>query len=92
MAVNSDSPAMRRAVGFDDARRESAERQIAKAWEKRIDELADGTAVTKRVAPHRDAETALRDTVVECAPSLVVVHTSEEGTLKRHLFTPATGC
>ncbi|MBF5058425.1 universal stress protein [Alcanivorax sp. 521-1] len=88
VAVNSDSPAMRRAVGFDDARRESAERQIAKAWEKRIDELADGTAVTKRVAPHRDAETALRDTVVECAPSLVVVHTSEEGTLKRHLFTP----
>ncbi len=88
VAVNSDSPAMRRAVGFDDARRESAERQIAKAWEKRIDELADGATVTKRVAPHRDAETALRDTVVDCAPSLVVVHTSEEGTLKRHLFTP----
>ena len=89
VAVNSDSPAMRRAVGFDDARRESAERQIAKAWEKRIDELTAGeAAVSKRVGPHRDAETALRDTVVECAPALVVVHTSEEGTLKRHLFTP----
>lgn len=88
VAVNSDSAAMRRAVGFDDQRRENAERQIVRAWEKRIDDLVGDVTVEKRVAAHRDAETALRETVVECAPSLIVVHTSDEGTLKRHLFTP----
>ncbi|MCC4309951.1 universal stress protein [Alcanivorax marinus] len=88
VAVNSDSAAMRRAVGFDDQRRENAERQIVRAWEKRIDDLVGDVAVEKRVAAHRDAETALRETVVDCAPSLIVVHTSDEGTLKRHLFTP----
>ena len=88
VAVNSDSSAMRRAVGFDEQRQQNAERQIARAWEKRIDDLVGETKVEKRVGAHRDAETALRETVLECKPSLIVVHTSEEGTLKRHLFTP----
>lgn len=88
VAVNSDSPTMRRALGFDDQRREHAEQQLAAAWEQRIDELSDGMPVTKRVAANRDAEAALRNTVLSCAPKLIVVHTSDEGALKRHLFTP----
>ncbi|HEX5678209.1 MAG TPA: universal stress protein, partial [Alcanivorax sp.] len=86
--VNSDSAAMRRAVGFDDQRREAAEKQIRKAWEKRIDALCGDNTVTKRIVSARDAERALRDTVRECRPALSVVHTNEEGRLRRHLFTP----
>ncbi len=88
VTVNSDSAAMRRAVGFDDQRREAAEKQIRKAWEKRIDALCGDASVEKRIVSTRDTELALRDTVRECRPALTVVHTSDEGRLRRHLFTP----
>lgn len=88
VAVNSDSAAMRRAVGFDDQRREAAEKQIRKAWDKRIDALCGDASVEKRIVSARDTELALRDAVRECRPALTVVHTSDEGRLRRHLFTP----
>ena len=86
--VNSDSAAMRRAVGLDEERRRAAEKQIHKAWEKRIDALCGDHQVEKRIVACRDSEQALRDAVRDCRPALSVVHTSEEGRLRRHLFTP----
>jgi universal stress protein E len=88
VTVNSDSAAMRRAVGLDEQRREAAETQLRKAWEQRIDTLCGDSTVDRRIVSTRDAEQALRDTVRECLPTLVVVHTSEESRLRRHLFTP----
>ena len=85
--VNSDSAAMRRAVGLDEERRQAAEKQIRKAWDKRIDALCGDHQVDKRIVSSRDSEQALRDTVRDCRPVLSVVHTSEEGRLRRHLFT-----
>lgn len=86
--INSDSAAMRRAVGLDEERRQAAEKQIHKAWDKRIDALCGDHPVDKRIVSSRDSEQALRDTVRDCRPVLSVVHTSEEGRLRRHLFTP----
>ncbi|ASK33906.1 universal stress protein [Alcanivorax sp. N3-2A] len=88
VAVNADSPAMRRAVGGDEQRLEAAGQQIRTAWERRIEELAGGAVLETRVNVSKDVEESLRDTVKDCRPALVVVHTSEEGTIKRHLFTP----
>lgn len=88
VAVNSDSPTLRRALRFDEQRREHAERRVASAWQARIDELVGDVPVTRHVVADRDAEAMLRDTVVSFAPKLIVVHTSGDGTLKRHLFTP----
>lgn len=88
VAVNADSPALRRAVGADPQRREAAARDLRGAWQRRIDALADGAALASRINLGKDMETGLREAVIECRPALIVVHTSEEGTLKRHLFTP----
>ncbi len=88
VTVNSDSSAMRRAVGLDQKRRQAAEQQIRNAWERRIQDLLAGTEATVHITTHKDQDEDLRQTVIAAKPRLVVVHTSEEGTLRRHLFTP----
>lgn len=88
VAVNADSPAVRRAVGADDQRRQAAAEQIRAAWERRIDALADGATLSTRINLSKDVEESLRATVIDCQPALIVVHTSDGGTLRRHLFTP----
>lgn len=93
VAVNAYNPALRLAFDEDPRYREQGEEKIRKDWQRRIDELlldegADHINVEKRIIMDKDVEQNLRNTVVECRPEVTVVHTSPEGTLRRHLFTP----
>lgn len=92
VAVNADSPAMRRALAMDQQRRDGAEGRLRHAWRRRIEELIgddnDAPDVTQRISLDRDAEEDLRRTVMDVKPALTVIHTSDSGPLRRHLFTP----
>lgn len=86
--VNSYSSAMVRAVGVDQERQNAARAQIHKAWQKRIGELTDRDDCELSILWQKDSMAALRDSILVLGPAMVVVHTSEEGVLRRHLFTP----
>tara|TARA_B100000676_G_scaffold307717_1_gene366835 strand:- start:255 stop:1172 length:918 start_codon:yes stop_codon:yes gene_type:complete len=86
--VNAYSSAMVRAVGVDQERQSSARTQIHKAWQKRILELTDRDGCELSILWQKDSMAALRDSVLALQPAMVVVHTSKERGLRRHLFTP----
>ncbi|WP_297763729.1 universal stress protein [uncultured Alcanivorax sp.] len=86
--VNAYSSAMVRAVGVDQQRQDAARTQIHKAWQKRIGELTDRDSCELSILWHKDSMAALRESILDLQPAMVVVHTSEESGLRRHLFTP----
>lgn len=92
VAVNADNPAMRRVMRLHEGQREDAEDRLRHAWRRRIDELVDDAAghldLYKRISLDRDVEDNLRQTVLDCQPVLIVIHTSDSSSLRRHLFTP----
>lgn len=90
--VNSDSAAMRRAVGLDEERRQAAEKQIHKAWDKRIDALCGDHKVEKRIISSRDSERALRERCATAArPFPWCIPTRKAGYVAIY-SRPATGC
>ncbi|MEH6782569.1 MAG: universal stress protein [Alcanivorax jadensis] len=86
--VNAYSSAMVRAVGVDHERQGAARAQIHKAWQNRISELTDRERCQLSILWHKDSMAALRESILDLQPAMVVVHTSEESGLRRHLFTP----
>ncbi|MEQ3724128.1 universal stress protein [Alcanivorax sp.] len=86
--VNAYSSAMVRAVGLDTERQQGARQQISSAWHKRITELLGEDTGEVRVLWEKDSMDGLRKTILALSPSLVVVHTSDDSALRRHLFTP----
>ena len=86
--VNAYSSAMVRAVGVDHERQGAARVQIHKAWQNRISELTDRERCQLSILWHKDSMAALRESILDLQPAMVVVHTSEESGLRRHLFTP----
>ena len=86
--VNAYSSAMVRAVGVDHERQDAARAQIHKAWQNRISELTDRERCQLSILWHKDSMAALRESILDLQPAMVVVHTSEESGLRRHLFTP----
>ncbi|MGJ3256798.1 MAG: universal stress protein [Alcanivorax sp.] len=86
--VNAYSSAMVRAVGVDQQRQDAARAQIQKAWQNRIGELADRERCDLSILWQKDSMAALRESILRLQPAMVVVHTSEESGLRRHLFTP----
>lgn len=88
IAVNGYCSAMVRAVGYDKQRLEAATTQIRHAWEKRIASLAHGMTCSAHVVWEKREIDALRDIILQFNPAVLVVHTSAESGLKRHLFTP----
>jgi universal stress protein E len=79
---------MVRAVGVDHERQDAARAQIHKAWQNRISELTDRERCQLSILWHKDSMAALRESILDLHPAMVVVHTSEESGLRRHLFTP----
>lgn len=88
VAVNGYSSAMVRAVGYDKQRLEAATTQIRHAWEQRIASLAHGMTCSAHVLWEKREIDALKGVILNYSPSVVVVHTSAETGLRRHLFTP----
>lgn len=88
VAVNGYSAPMVRAVGYDKQRLEAATTQIRHAWEQRIASLAHGMTCSAHVLWEKREIDALQTIILNYEPSTVVVHTSAESGLKRHLFTP----
>jgi len=86
--VNAYSSAMVRAVGLDAERQQAARQQISKAWHKRVAALLGEDAGEIRVLWEKDSMDGLRKAILTLTPSLVVVHTSDDSALRRHLFTP----
>ena len=86
--VNAYSSAMVRAVGVDHERQDAARAQIHKAWQNRISELTDRERCQLSILWHKDSMAALRESILDLQPAMVVVHTSEESGLRRHLFIP----
>lgn len=86
--VNAYSSAMVRAVGVDHERQDAARAQIHKAWQNRISALTDRERCQLSILWHKDSMAALRESILDLQPAMVVVHTSEESGLRRHLFTP----
>ncbi len=86
--VNAYSSAMVRAVGIDQERQNAARQQIHGAWEKRIRHLTDREDGELSILWQKDSMEALRDSIIALQPGMVVVHTSAETGLRRHLFTP----
>lgn len=86
--VNAYSSAMVRAVGIDQERQNAARQQIHGAWEKRIRHLTDRDDGELSILWQKDSMEALRDSIIALQPGMVVVHTSAETGLRRHLFTP----
>lgn len=88
VVVNGYSAAMARAVGFDKERFAAASGQIHHAWEKRIESLCDGLDCNTYVLWEKQEIDALRRVILAIEPEMVVVHTSAESGLRRHIFTP----
>ena len=88
VAVNGYSAAMVRAVGFDKSRLEAATAQIQHAWQQRIDTLAGDLPCKSHILWQKHEIDALKEVILTRSPDLVVVHTSAESGLRRHLFTP----
>ncbi len=88
VAVNGYSSPMVRAVGYDKQRLEAATTQIRHAWEQRIASLASGMTCSAHVLWEKREIDALQKIILDYQPAMVVVHTSAESGLKRHLFTP----
>ncbi len=88
VAVNGYSSPMVRAVGYDKQRLEAATTQIRHAWEQRIASLASGMTCSAHVLWEKREIDALQKIILDYQPAMVVVHTSTESGLKRHLFTP----
>ncbi|WP_290525160.1 universal stress protein [Alcanivorax sp.] len=88
VAVNGYSSPMVRAVGYDKQRLEAATTQIRHAWEQRIASLASGMTCSAHVLWEKREIDALQKIILDYKPSMVVVHTSSDSGLKRHLFTP----
>lgn len=88
VAVNGYCAAMVRAVGFDKRRLKAATTQIQHAWQQRIDSLAGNTPCESHILWQKHEIDALREVILSRRPAMVVVHTSTEGGLRRHLFTP----
>lgn len=86
--INAYSSAMVRAVGLDTERQQAARQQISKAWHKRVTALLGEDAGEIRVLWEKDSMDGLRKAILALTPSLVVVHTSDDSALRRHLFTP----
>jgi universal stress protein E len=86
--INAYSSAMVRAVGVDAERQHAARKQISKAWHKRVTELLGEDTGEIRVLWEKDSMDGLRKAILALTPSLVVVHTSDDSALRRHLFTP----
>lgn len=88
VVVNGYSAPMVRAVGYDRQRLESATTQIRHAWEERIAALAHGMTCSAHVLWEKREIDALQAIIQRFNPAVVVVHTSAEKGLRRHLFTP----
>lgn len=88
VVVNGYSAPMVRAVGYDRQRLEAATTQIRHAWEERIAALAHGMTCSAHVLWEKREIDALQKIILDYEPSVVVVHTSAESGLRRHLFTP----
>lgn len=86
--VNAYSGPMVRAVGLDEERFNAAKKQITHAWEQRIYSLAGAHPVSLALVWARREMDALRTEILRLLPDLLVVHTSREQGLRRHLFTP----
>ncbi|MEQ3636891.1 universal stress protein [Alcanivorax sp.] len=88
IVVNAYSSAMLRAVGLDTERQDAAKKQIRNAWHNRISELLGQDKGEIDVLWEKDSMEGLRKVILSQKPSLVVVHTSDDSALRRHLFTP----
>lgn len=88
IVVNAYSSAMVRAVGLDNERLAAARRQIENAWQQRAAELLGSDEPPLTTLWEKDSAAGLRQMILAHQPSLVVVHTSDDSTLRRHLFTP----
>ena len=86
--INAYSSAMVRAVGLNTERQQAARQQISKAWHKRVTALLGENAGEICVLWEKDSMDGLRKAILALTPSLVVVHTSDDSALRRHLFTP----
>ena len=86
--VNAYSGPMARAVGLDEERFNAAKSQITHAWRQRIQGLAGEYPVALAIVWARREMDALRTEILRLSPDLLVVHTSQESGLKRHVFTP----
>ena len=86
--INAYVPALRQAARFEQSLQQAAKTHLTARWQERVKEtLGDGEVVAE-VDFSKDPSAAIRQRIIDTEPQLVVVHTSDENTLKRHLMTP----
>ncbi|MDX1804641.1 MAG: universal stress protein [Alcanivorax sp.] len=88
VVVNGYSADIKHAMGADRGRLQAAENHIREAWQNRVSSLLPDARVDLQILWDHNAMAALRMEIGRLSPALIVVHTSEEGMLHRHLFTP----
>lgn len=86
--VNAYVPALRQAARFEQSLQQAAKTHLKERWQKCIQDTLGDDAVIAEVEFSKDPSAAIRHRIIETDPQLVVVHTSDENTLKRHLMTP----
>lgn len=86
--VNAYSSAVVRAAGDDRERQNAVLAPIHDAWQNRVGNLVDMEGCELFILWQKNSMEALRNSILDLKPAMVVVHTSEESGLRRHLFTP----